>query len=66
MMILYKNSRGGNEMKKNLQGLAILMLASVVTTGCSLTGAANTQKTVTINENVQLESSLACCTREIG
>lgn len=53
-------------MKKNLQGLAILMLASVVTTGCSLTGAANTQKTVTINENVQLESSLACCTREIG
>lgn len=46
-------------MKRKLQGLTILTLASIVAAGCSLTGKADMQKTVTINENVQLESSLA-------
>ncbi|MFD2442519.1 hypothetical protein ACFSO7_00670 [Bacillus sp. CGMCC 1.16607] len=46
-------------MKRKFQGLAVLTLAGIVATGCSLTGKADMQKTVTINENVQLESSLA-------
>lgn len=46
-------------MKRKFQGLAILTLASMVAAGCSLTGKANMQETVTINDNVQLESSLA-------
>ncbi|MBY0122788.1 hypothetical protein [Bacillus sp. S/N-304-OC-R1] len=46
-------------MKKKFQGLAVITLVGFVAAGCSLTGKADMQKTVTINDNVQLESSLA-------
>ncbi|MBS4176511.1 TolB family protein [Lederbergia citrea] len=46
-------------MKRKFQGLAVLTLASIVASGCSITGKADMQRTVTINENVKFESSLA-------
>ncbi|MFJ7735397.1 TolB family protein [Lysinibacillus sp. NPDC097287] len=46
-------------MKRKYLGIAALTVASIMAAGCSLSGEANTQETVTINEDVQLDSSLA-------
>ena len=44
---------------RKLIGIALIAMSSLLATGCSLQGKAETQKTVVINEDVQLESSLA-------
>lgn len=46
-------------MKRKYLGIAVLTVASIMVAACSLSGEANIQKTVTINEDVQLDSSLA-------
>lgn len=46
-------------MNKKWSKLALVALASLVVAGCSAQGNAETQETIVINEDVQLESSLA-------
>ncbi|MFJ7949906.1 TolB family protein [Lysinibacillus sp. NPDC096418] len=46
-------------MKRKYLGITVLTIACIMVAGCSLSGEANTQKTVTINDDVQLDSSLA-------
>ena len=45
-------------MHGKLKGLALLTAVSLLVAGCSLQGSAETQETIVINEDVQLESSL--------
>ncbi|MDI2586572.1 hypothetical protein OR571_05345 [Psychrobacillus sp. NEAU-3TGS] len=44
-------------MKRKWQGIAVLTISSLIATGCTLNGDAST-KTVTISEDVKLESAL--------
>ena len=53
-------------MKRNYLGVAVLTVASILVAGCSLSGEANTKKTITINEDVQLDSSLADSTLAVA
>ena len=53
-------------MKRKYLGIAALTVASILVAGCSLSGEANTPKTTTINEDVQLESSLADSTLDVA
>lgn len=45
-------------MHGKLKGLALLTAVSLLAAGCSLQGSAETQNTIVVNEDVQLESSL--------
>ncbi len=53
-------------MNGKLKGLALLAMTSLVVAGCSAQGSAKTQETVIINEDVQLESSLADSSLEVS
>lgn len=52
-------------MKRKFQGLVIVILAGVIAAGCTIKGEAEMQKTVIINDDVQLESSLTDSTLRV-
>lgn len=65
-LILCLNSEEEKGMNGKWKGILVLTFAGIMMAGCTLQGDAETQKTIIINEDVQLESSLADSKLEIS